>query len=56
MHIACDISPSPSGKTLSKDLQDKVVDRHNQEMYTNKISKVLSMPKSTVTSIIKRWK
>ncbi len=43
-------------KVLSKDLQDKVVERHKLgEGYKN-ISKALAIPRSTVQSIIKKWK
>ena len=44
------------GKSLSKDLQDKVVERHKSGDGYQKISKALSMPRSTVKSIIKKWK
>uniref|UniRef100_A0AAY5L4C4 Transposase Tc1-like domain-containing protein n=1 Tax=Esox lucius TaxID=8010 RepID=A0AAY5L4C4_ESOLU len=39
------------GKALSKDLRDKVVDRHKSGD-----SKALSMSRSIVKSIIKKWK
>uniref|UniRef100_A0A9J8AXJ1 Transposase Tc1-like domain-containing protein n=1 Tax=Cyprinus carpio carpio TaxID=630221 RepID=A0A9J8AXJ1_CYPCA len=42
------------GKALSKDLRDKVVDRHKSG--DGNFSKVLSIPKSTVKSFIKKWK
>uniref|UniRef100_A0A9J7XIJ6 Transposase Tc1-like domain-containing protein n=1 Tax=Cyprinus carpio carpio TaxID=630221 RepID=A0A9J7XIJ6_CYPCA len=44
------------GKALSKDLRDKVVDMHKSGDGYKKISKALSMPRSTVKSIIKKWK
>ena len=44
------------GKVLSKDLRDKVVDRHKSGDGYKKNSKALSVPRSTVKSIIKKWK
>ena len=42
-------------KELSKDLRDKVVERHRSgEGYKN-ISKALNIPQSTVKTIIKKW-
>ena len=45
-----------STKELSKDLQDKVVERHRSGNGYKNISKVLNMPWSTVKTIIKKWK
>ena len=45
-----------STKELSKDLQDKIVERHRSgDLYRN-ISKALNIPWSTVKTIIKNWK
>ena len=43
-------------KELSKDLQDKVVERHSSADGYKNISKALNMPWSTVKTIIKKWK
>uniref|UniRef100_A0AAY5KP94 Transposase Tc1-like domain-containing protein n=1 Tax=Esox lucius TaxID=8010 RepID=A0AAY5KP94_ESOLU len=51
-----ELSESKGGKALSKDLRDKVVDRHKSGDGYKKISKALSVPRSTVKSIIKKWK
>ena len=43
-------------KELSKQLRDKVVERHRSGEGYKKISKALNIPWSTVKSIIKKWK
>ena len=43
-------------KELSKQLWDKVVERHRSGEGYKKISKALNIPWSTVKSIIKKWK
>ena len=45
-----------SHKELSKDLRDKVVERHRSRDGYKNISKALNIPWSTVTTIIKKWK
>uniref|UniRef100_A0A9J8BDU2 Transposase Tc1-like domain-containing protein n=1 Tax=Cyprinus carpio carpio TaxID=630221 RepID=A0A9J8BDU2_CYPCA len=45
-----------SVKALSKDLRDTVVDRHKARKWIQKNSKALSMPRSTVKNVIKKWK
>ena len=43
-------------KELSKQLRNKVVERHRSGEGYKKISKALNIPWSTVKSIIKKWK
>ena len=45
-----------SPKELSKDLRDKVVERHRSGDGYTYISKALNIPWSTVKIIIKKWK
>lgn len=45
-----------SGKAHSKELRDKVVDRNKARDGYKRISKALSSPRSTIKSIIKKWK
>ena len=45
-----------STKELSKDLRDKVVERHRSGDGYKHISKALNIPWSTVKTIIKKWK
>ena len=44
-----------STKELSKDLQDKVVERHRSGDGYKNISKALNISWSTVTTIINKW-
>ena len=44
-----------STKELSKDLWDKVVERHRSGDGYKNISKALNLPWSTVKTIIKKW-
>ena len=43
-------------KELSKDLQDKVVERHRSGDGNENITKALNIPWSMVKTIIKKWK
>ena len=43
-------------KELSKDLWDKVVERHRSGNGYNYFSKALNIPWSTVKTVIKKWK
>ena len=43
-------------KELSKDLRDKVFERHRSGDGYKNISKALSIPWSTIKTIIKKWK
>ena len=45
-----------STKELSKDLLDKVVERHRSGDAYKNITKALNIPRSTVKTIIKKWK
>ena len=45
-----------SAKEFSKDLCDKVVERHRAGDGYKKISKALNIPWSTVKTMIKKWK
>ena len=50
----------PSGtmktKELSKQVRDEVVEKYRSGLGYKKIYKTLNIPRSTVTSIIKKWK
>ena len=43
-------------KELSKQVRDKVVERYRSRMDYKKISETLTVPRSTIKSIIKKWK
>ena len=43
-------------KELSKQVRDKVLEKHQSGLGYKKISQTLNIPRSTVKSIIKKWK
>ena len=43
-------------KELSKQVRDKVVEKYRSELGYKKTSETLRIPRSTIKSIIKKWK
>ena len=43
-------------KELSKQVRDKVVEKYRLALGYKKISETLNIPRSTIKSIIKKWK
>ena len=43
-------------KELSKQVRDKVVEKYRSGLGYKKISETLNIPRSTIKSIIKKWK
>ena len=43
-------------KELSEQVRDKVVEKYRSGLGCRKISKTLNIPRSTIKSIIKKWK